>query len=214
MPMRGRSRGLTNVLSQAFVNATPMGASNFPALAGIEERPKNSSNSAVAVAAQVLTRFQLVQAGNRMSVVDADGSIYVAEVADPSAARLPAVGGSAPASGASGRPDSGTKADHAQKSPAGFAGRVLDPAPMENPANAIRAFGTNRTLNQPVEFVWNFVLLTNGGPVPGGLSASAIATAEAGSVQLPLPQGVGIVGRARIGNMQEIEVRAVPENSQ
>jgi hypothetical protein len=84
----------------------------------------------------------------------------------------------------------------------------------QNVAQTLRAVGTNLTLNQPVEFVWSFAPLTNGMLAQGGRLRSGAPGPGLQQVRLPVPPSVGVWGRARIGNTQVLEVRAVPENSQ
>mgnify|MGYP007096046401 FL=1 len=76
-----------------------------------------------------------------------------------------------------------------------------------------RVTGTNRTLNQPVVFTWNFVAPTNtvsptsGPPVAGALNYQSLNQTQ----QTPgLFNNRGIIGRAQINAGKEIEVRATP----
>ncbi|MCX8091337.1 MAG: hypothetical protein N3I86_10495, partial [Verrucomicrobiae bacterium] len=196
----------TNVLSQAFINAAPAPTEPGRALDTARERRAPPADAA----SQVLTRFQLVQAGSQLQVVDADGSVYLADLADQTP--VAASGETVAAAATEKAPVETARARRVGPS----AARSTAPAAQAQAPptrNVLRAVGTNRTLNQQVEFVWNFAPLTNGGLAARAQTASAPAAPVLQNVQLPLPPSVGIVGRARIGNTQEIEVRAVPQNS-
>lgn len=201
----------TNVLSQAFVNAASGATATRRTVRGAPDR---QDPSAAGVPTQVLSRFQLVQSGSQLQVVDADGSVYVAEVAGQSEPAVTPAVREATASAVTQEARRETARRRGVKAPAAQAAVAVAQTPLGSVTNALRAVGTNRTLNQQVEFVWNFAPLTNGTEALWGRLATATAFPALQNVQLPLPPSVGIVGRVRIGNTHEIEVRAVPENSQ
>lgn len=205
----GSSAEVGNGHSQAFVN-TLAAASSDVAKLGL---PAARQASQSAVATSVLTRFRLVQAQNQIRVVDADGSVYVVEPVPESGADRP---GPAPSTAG------GLVASSSGQA---LATRETRPVPAiqqtaESVAGvrlpAFRAVGTNRSLDQPVEFVWSFAPLTNHVGAARLVRQSPQPPADhlMRELQLPVPPSVGVVGRARIGNIQEIEVRAVPEKSQ
>jgi hypothetical protein len=205
----------TNVVSQAFVNAAPVLAAKAGAPAAARASVEPASAEA---AAQVLSRFQIVQADNQLRIVDADGSVYLAELVEQPAATSREVSGEpaadkSPANRAVGRETPRERPSGRASSPAAAASP--DSAlGAQNVAQTLRAVGTNLTLNQPVEFVWSFAPLTNGMLAQGGRLRSGAPGPGLQQVRLPVPPSVGVWGRARIGNTQVLEVRAVPENSQ
>jgi hypothetical protein len=138
-------------------------------------------------AAPVLARFQVEQIGPQLRVIDGDGSTYVGELESSSSEKTGPVEVEQKG-GAKLIAPSGVQVG-VRPSPA--AALPESPGPQRF---AYRVIGTNRTLNKPVVFTWNFVALTNepAGQFPGLLNHSSI------------------FGRAQVGDGREIEINAVP----
>ncbi len=161
--------------------------------ANVAPPPKTEARRTIAPGAPVLMNFQVVQAGDRWQVIDGDGSTYLGDAVSTA----------------------GTVGDDRAK---GATALKQAPAAAGNKnAGALNQFyrvtGTNRTLNQPVVFTWNFVAPTNtvsptsGPPVAGALNYQSLNQTQ----QTPgLFNNRGIIGRAQINAGKEIEVRATP----
>lgn len=150
----------------------------------------------------VLANFRVEQTGRQLRVVDSDGSTYVGETDGP-----PEFWG-----------DVGGKKDQAVQS---FKrdGKISQlPAAASAPSqqvqnNFYRVVGTNRTLNQAVEFTWSYAELTNAPVLAQAEKIGAEPTKDARKLPTQFPvqlQNAFITGRAQFGNGKEIEINAVP----
>lgn len=144
----------------------------------------------------VLANFQIEQSGNKLRVIDGDGSTYHGEVAPDLAYAL--------AQNAAYKNDgkeklaSKPRADQQQR--------------MEG-AYQFRVEGTNRTLNQQVVFTWNCVPITNTLAFSNSsFAASELKKFDAAKMpqQFPGFQNSIINGRAQIASEKEIEINARP----
>lgn len=194
-----RFQGRATVASQlpeksALTSAAQPAAQSFSNFA-VPAGKAGATTDEFRAAAVVLQHFEVTQAGNELRVVDQDGSIYRGLVA-------------APANGLS-----KTKVETRAAAPRGFGGTAANgnrgPVAGTYPANDYRVTGTNRTLNVPVEFTWNFVPLTNA--LPSEAKASGTGAQQNAAQNLrELLQNSSIQGRARLTRGREIEVQARP----
>jgi hypothetical protein len=179
--------------SQAFVNRVP--ASSYGKITTSGDRTP------------VLANFQVEQRGDQLRVIDGDGSTYLGEM------NLAAAGQSAAVASANrGAASFALKQEDKLATGQAVAARLAEPQSAQN--FVCRVSGTNRTLNQPVVFTWNFVALTN------ELAAAQFKLAPGGAHVLPnnvpaqalplLLNNSAINGRAQLGGAQEIEINAVP----
>jgi len=173
-------------VSQAFANRAPLARTEKAAQA----TPPSS----------VLANFKVEQTGDRLRVIDSDGSAYLGEM------------NAAPASFGGANKD-----QQMFKSGGKLAERPAFAVPVSTEQSAqnyfYRVAGTNRTLNQQVVFTWNFVALTNAVTqskmkvVGGVLNQNGLGASQ----QFPaLLQNSAINGRAQINAAKEIEINAVP----
>ena len=158
---------------------------------------------AAALPVPVLVNFQVQQVGNQLRVVDEDGSTYLGELNASAGSFAGGAGGKENAAG-----------DYAR----------YGLRPAQSPASAVslnqqaaqnylwRVEGTNRTLNQNVVFSWNFVE-TNNAVVTSQLNTTS-GTLNQDATKLQqfqmLLNNSAINGRAQLGPVQQIEVKAVP----
>jgi hypothetical protein len=144
----------------------------------------------------VLANFQIEQSGNKLRVIDGDGSTYLGEVAPDQAYGL--------AQNAAFKNDGKEKlADE------------LKAEQQKQTANAyqFRVTGTNRTLNQQVVFAWNCIPMTNALAFSNSsFAASELKKLDAAKMpqQFPGFQNSIINGRAQIESEKEIEINARP----
>lgn len=144
----------------------------------------------------VLANFQIEQSGNKIRVIDGDGSTYHGEVTPDQAYGLTQNG----TFRNEGKEQLVSKLrDQQQKQTAG--------------AYQFRVEGTNLTLNQQVVFTWNCVPITNA----LAFSNSSFAASEPKKMdaakmpqQFPGLQNSIINGRAQIASEKEIEINARP----
>lgn len=172
----------------------------------------------------LLQQFQIQRAGNVVTVVDEDGSVYQGQViaaetpGDRANRRLPELQ----------RKDNLAAADKAGEKNAGQPLSQTTAYGTDPNSYWFRASGTNRSLKQPVVFTGEFQSGAGGTPVPAadlpmlrrsvqlGLVATnslpAVSQSELGTNATP---GTGrIQGRARVGASSEIQVEAVSSGSQ
>lgn len=144
----------------------------------------------------VLANFQIEQSGNKLRVIDGDGSTYRGEVAPELAYGL--------------AQNAAYKSDGKQK----LAGEQrADQQQQAVGAYQFRVEGTNRTLNQQVVFYWNCVPITNAPSFSNSsLAASELKKFDAAKMpqQFPGFQNSIITGRAQIASEKEIEINARP----
>ena len=181
-----KTQAKTAAVSQSFANQAPI--------------PVTKTTRKAAPASPVLANFQMEQAGDQLRVIDGDGSIYVGDL-NP-----------APASYGGGSKDAAAfKQGEKLALRRSAAPAAAAPPPAQN--YFYRVAGTNRTLNQQVEFTWQFVELTNqqakskGQVVGDALKQDSLVVPQ----QFPaLLQNSAINGRAQINAAKEIEINAVP----
>lgn len=147
----------------------------------------------------VLGAFELVQTGDRLQVIDADGSQYVGGFEAPTSV----VGGKL------------------ARQPAPTKSLVILPAPTSSPAGTtssvsrrFRLVGTNQTLKQMVVFEGSLgdATISNQSPAQAQLSSSAAAAkslTDTGFVLTP-PLALPIQGTLRIGTSNAVLFRALP----
>ena len=148
--------------------------------------------------APVLLNFQVEQTGNRLVVIDNDGSVYRGDLVT-SSAYLNEV---AAKDGALKKVPEATFAESGQFK-----------LSKENAQTYFyRVAGTNQTLQQPVVFSWNFVPTTNAGFGSQAAQVSGALPVEqqkALSAQSAMPSNSTINGRVEV-NGRQIEINAVP----
>ncbi len=144
----------------------------------------------------VLASFQIEQSGNKLRVIDGDGSTYHGEVTPGQAYGLT---------------QNGAFKNDVKEQLAGE--RRAEQQKQTDGAYQFRVEGTNRTLNQQVVFTWNCVPITNA----LAFSNSSLAASEFKKFdvtklpqQFPGFQNSIINGRAQISSEKEIEINARP----
>lgn len=149
----------------------------------------------------VLVSFKVQPAGNDLSIVDADGSVYsgyLQPAPQPTAAAIPPLGSAKPINR---RLSSRGAADGAPAQPAS--------------AYTFHVVGTNRTLNQKVEFSGNFWPQTNVLAFGDASSTAAFAGGLGGGIVTNAPSlwllNSRILGKAVINGRQQVEVNAAPK---
>jgi hypothetical protein len=147
--------------------------------------------------------FVVEQNGSQIRVTDSDGSTYSGQVQpagaeEASRKEFIARGGGLEKTVAA-RPASGaTRSDY-------------QPVVRQDIQNTVfRVSGTNRTLNQPVNFVGNFVTLSNQASGGGGQFQFADKSKDAYAQPVSPLQNSGIQGRLQIGGGREVEFNALP----
>jgi hypothetical protein len=162
-----------------------------------------------AEAKEILASFQVAQVGDKIQVIDSDGSAYTGFVqrAPPPAAQ--------PALGAPGRTRGlpASRASPAKELQEDRMETTAEPAMPAGPGYFFRVAGTNSTLNQPVVFSGNLLVNTNA--LAAAQSNAAVGAAGAFLYQQagPTPpelQNSRITGKAVIGNVRAIEINATP----
>lgn len=144
----------------------------------------------------VLASFQIEQSGNKLRVIDGDGSTYSGEVTPDQAYGL--------------AQNAAFKNDGKEL----LAGEFKAAQQKQTDGTyQFRVAGTNRTLNQQVVFSWNCVPITNA----LAFSNSSFAASELKKFdttkmpqQFPGLQNSYINGRAQIASEKEIEINARP----
>lgn len=147
----------------------------------------------------VLTSFQVVQNGQQIRVVDADGSVYTGSFTTPEQIPAPAA-----------------KSGSSRFAPAATAPAAASAAEAEMPKQPaqnyfFRVAGTNLNLHQNVVFSGDLIPLANIPPAQTS-AASAGGGGGAGSAtpETSLLLNSRITGKAIIGGKKEIEVNATP----
>jgi hypothetical protein len=182
VPGRARAAGTPAAPTRADAAKAPVLAQRFANLAPAAESGRFVSGQA---AMPILASFQIEQAGDQLRVIDSDGSTYLGKVVAPVPS---AAGGSL------------NLAEALKRGPETIVTNT--PSPVA-PGVLYEVTGTNRTLNQPVRFVWSYLAPTNG----------PAQTLAPGAPVAPVPQllnNSGVAGRARISAGPEIEIRARP----
>ena len=144
----------------------------------------------------VLANFQIEQSGNKLRVIDGDGSTYLGEVAPDQAYGL--------AQNAAFKNDGKEKLADELKS---------EQQKQTDSAYQFRVTGTNRTLNQQVVFTWNCIPMTNSLAFSNSsFAASELKNLAAAKMpqQFPGFQNSIINGRAQISSQIDIEINARP----
>jgi hypothetical protein len=171
--------------SRTFEKATP-------ALTFSQVQPQFRQNYNSPPNPAVLTTFQFQQAGEQVRIIDADGSVYVGNI-QPAQDALHLVGRAAAPTPQLQRRYSGNQE----------LGLAVAPAQQaQSHAVYFQAIGTNRTLNQLVEFTGNFQAPLSqpaGGIGGGGQAQQPGATDQAGRIE----------GRATVGRSQ-FRIEATP----
>ena len=148
------------------------------------------------VVTPVLASFQIEQSGNKLRVIDADGSTYHGEVAPDQAYGL--------------TQNAAFKNDGKEQIVTEL--RAEQQKQTDN-SYQFRVEGTNRTLNQQVVFAWNCVPITNALAFSNdNFAASELKKVDAAKFpqQFPGLQNSYINGRAQIASEKEIEINARP----
>jgi hypothetical protein len=140
---------------------------------------------------EVLANFQVEQTGDRVRIVDADGSVYEGNLAAMQTERE---------KDAMERKGSGLQKSSKEAGAKESAFGEL----VNGQSYRFRVAGTNRTVNQLVVFEGNLVAVTNAIAQSAEGSKSA---AMGGENRVPTSS---IQGRARIGVSNEIEINALP----
>lgn len=158
---------------------------------------------AKAVQPQVLMSFLVEQDGNRLRVVDSDGSTYVGSIEPPASE-----GFDAPAEAWR---ESPAPAMRRQFSVTQTADDAQPGLPL-NQAFHFRVTGTNRTLQQPVVFAGNILMPTNVISLQQTSPAAGVAGGQPTQMQqlLPMPANSAISGRVQLGKNPEMQINAVP----
>ena len=174
-----------NYSRQSFANDQPVLAKKAMAVSG----------EAKAIA-PVLANFQIEQSGNKLRVIDGDGSTYHGEVGPEQSYGL------------------AQNAAFKNDGEASLAGelRAKQQKQMDGEYQ-FRVAGTNRTLNQQVVFTWNCVPITNALAFSNNsFAAREIKKFDAAKMpqQFPGLQNSYINGRAQIASEKEIEINARP----
>jgi len=143
----------------------------------------------------VLANFRIEQAGNQLKVIDGDGSTYLGTVS----------------------PENLTKAKLETKGAEQLkkdAAQTAAPGPLGADAEAARAYlfrvaGTNRTLNQQVEFSWNFV--PTNAVLMRQLTGNLEAEQNRGAQLAPsLLQNSEVSGEVKVNTQRMYRIQAVP----
>ena len=144
----------------------------------------------------VLANFQIEQSGNKLRVIDGDGSTYLGEVGPEQSYGL------------------AQNAAFKNDGKASLAGELrAEQQKQMDGEYQFRVAGTNRTLNQQVVFTWNCVPITNALAFSNNsFAASEIKKFDAAKMpqQFPGLQNSYINGRAQIASEKEIEINARP----
>ncbi len=144
----------------------------------------------------VLANFQIEQSGNKLRVIDGDGSMYLGEVTPDQAYGLT---------------QNGAFKNDAKEQ---LTGELrVEQQKQTSTAYQFRVEGTNRTLNQHVVFTWNCVPITNALAFSNSsLAASKPKKFDATKMpqQFPGFQNSTINGRAQIASEKEFEINARP----
>lgn len=178
--------------SQSFANRAP-------------ETPKQKAAKVIALPplSPVLANFRVEQTGRQLRVVDSDGSTYTGET-DAAPEFGGAVGGQKHQTVQLFKRDG-----KVNQLPATAA--MVQSQPTQS--NFYRVTGTNRTLNQAVEFTWSFMEPTNAPVWAQARQSGAEQNKDAKKLptQFPVPlQNSFINGRAQFGSGEAIEINAVP----
>jgi hypothetical protein len=152
--------------------------------------------------ASILTSFEVKQSGNRLQMVDSDGSVYEGNIeltTGTSLAGAPA--GPAQFGGTMQKAQPAVTRSRAE--PAKAEGITTSPV---QPSYRFRVTGTNRTLNANVVFTGNLNANTN------NAAAGGKETPPAGMAGLTMPRlsALRISGSVVVGGGKEAEVMAVP----
>jgi len=154
----------------------------------------------------VLATFQVEQTGNQLRVIDHDGSAYTGDISPPavSAYYTKAV------EAESEPPRPSAAAAQAISAPA-------DPASQTSLNYYFRVTGTNRTLQQPVVFAGNILVLTNVPPLEQTAATQVSKTRyqnqrAPAQYQLPSLLNSTISGKVQLGTNNELQINAVPVN--
>jgi hypothetical protein len=164
----------------------------------IQPRSQTKTTLEAPPVSPVLLNFKVEQTGDRVAVIDSDGSTYFGKL--------------------SAEPVTLNKANNeAQFKDAAklLMRRTGVPAATATPTQTyfFRATGTNRTLNQSVVFTWNFVELTNALAHSKTKGVGAVHYQDGSSMSQQFPawlQNSAINGRAQINAAREFEINAVP----
>jgi len=171
--------------SQSFANVAPL--------------LQTEKTRSAAPASPVLSSFQVEQTGDRVAVIDSDGSTYLGEL------------NSVPVNLSAGKDVQKFKSDG---QPAGrFNTGRLAVTRQSTQDYFFRVAGTNRTLNQQVVFTWNFVELTNAPAQSKTKGVGGLLNPAGSSIPQQFPallQNSAINGRAQINAAKEFEINAVP----
>jgi hypothetical protein len=155
----------------------------------------------------VLATFRLEQTGDKLRVIDSDGSTYTGAISLP--ASVASYGTAVEMKNEPLRPDS-APVSQPTSAPAGIASQS-----RQN--YYFRVTGTNRTLQQPVVFAGNIQVLTNVPPV-GQTAVTQLPVTQnqnqftPAQNQLPSLLNSTISGNVRLGTNQEMQINAVPVN--
>jgi len=150
----------------------------------------------------VLVNFVVEQSGDQIRVTDSDGSTYTGLVQSASQENIAQKEFIARGGGL----------EKSRPAQAAFDSAADEARSAEAQNYLFRVVGTNRTLNQPVNFVGNFVMLTNqmSGAITSAQFADQAKNTPAQLQVLPLLQNSAIQGRLQIGSGREVELNAVP----
>ena len=144
----------------------------------------------------VLASFQIEQSGNKLRVIDGDGSTYNGEVTPDQEYGL--------------AQNTGFKNEGKLQLGSELRGQQQK---LTDNSYQFRVAGTNRTLNQQVVFSWNCVPITNAQAFSNsGFAASELKKMDPAKMpqQFPGLQNSYINGRAQIASEKEIEINARP----
>jgi hypothetical protein len=185
-------RSQAQTYSQSFANLAPETL-----------KQKAAKASAPPPVSPVLANFRVEQTGRQLRVVDSDGSTYVGET-DASPESWLVVGGQKDQAGQLFKSDG-----RINQLPA--AAKSVPESQLQT--SLYRVAGTNRTLNQTVEFTWSFVAMTNEPIVAEAEKIGVDLNKDGKKLPNQFPgqlQNSFITGRAQFGTGQEIEINAVP----
>jgi hypothetical protein len=192
---------------QRYGIATSASASGLQKSAQLPNTAKfRRADEPVSNTSPVLATFQLEQAGDQLRVIDGDGSTYVGALTPPPAdkyARKVEL-------------ESVSVTNTSDVAALGVDSTAKEFGKQAGQSYTFRVAGTNRTLQQPVVFTGNIVVLTNALPASQTVLAQSPAKRQNQLApqqnQFPSLLNSTVSGNVQLGTNREMKINAVPVN--